>query len=188
MSGADNMRYDLASLTGIAERNDQSIFRLFRFAQPTVSYGRLQKATDIAAHVPPGWAVAQRPTGGGIVLHDGDLCLSLCWRKGEGPMPARPQEQYRWIHSVVAEALAEIVPVRMASCRDLAAPQEPFGVRNCFRNPVGFDLLDQQKKIVGGALRCTRRAILYQGSIHAAATAALEARLWTLFQARLAAA
>ena len=53
----------------------------------------------------------------------------------------------------------------MAACRDVAAPEEPFSVRTCFANPVGFDLLKDGKKIVGGALRCTRRATLYQGSL-----------------------
>ena len=53
----------------------------------------------------------------------------------------------------------------MAACCDAVPSQEAFAVRSCFTNPVGYDLMINQQKIVGGALRCTRGATLYQGSI-----------------------
>jgi hypothetical protein len=70
----------------------------------------------------------------------------------------------------------------MADCRDAAAPEEPFAVRTCFANPVGFDLLKDETKIVGGALRCTRRATLYQGSLQLPDAPAFEHRLQAAFQ------
>ena len=88
------------------ERGDAvPTLRFFRFQEPTLSYGRLQKLDDVRPLLPDGWARVQRPTGGGIVLHNGDLCFSLCWKDGQAPLPKKPQDQYRWIHSVVLEAL-----------------------------------------------------------------------------------
>jgi lipoate-protein ligase A len=177
------MRYDSALLRGVERGIQPPILRIFRFKNATVSFGRLQKLRDIAPLVTPGWDVVQRPTGGGIVFHKNDLCLSLCWPRGHAPLPARAQDQYRWIHSVIMEALGS--GLRMAACGDAAPPSEPFATRTCFQNPVGYDLLDHQKKIVGGALQCTRRAILYQGSLQRMLSASEEEDLLTAFQTQL---
>ena len=185
LSGVDNMRLDAECLKGVEQEQVPATLRFFRFKEPTLSYGRLQKLVDVLPLLPDGWAPVQRPTGGGIVRHDGDLCFSLCWKEGQAPLPKKPQEQYRWIHSIVLEALSGNVAARMASCCDVAEPKEPFSIRTCFQNPVGFDLLQDQKKIVGGALRCTRRATLYQGSLQAAVTPAFEERLTMAFLDRL---
>jgi lipoate-protein ligase A len=180
------MRQDAETLSRIELGDAPPTLRFFRFKSPTLSFGRLQKRENVASLVPPGWDCVQRPTGGGIVLHNGDLCFSLCWEDGQAPLPKKPQDQYRWIHSIVLDALKADVPVRMAACCDVSAPKEPFEVRTCFQNPVGFDLLKGDNKIVGGALRCTRRATLYQGSLQIAVTPEIEARLQAAFQARLA--
>ena len=168
LSGADNMRYDVHLLEGVEQGHEPPTLRFFRFNEPTVSFGRLQKHKDIDSLVPHGWSLVQRPTGGGIVFHDNDYCLSLCWPAGSSLMPKRPQDQYRWIHSVIQEALKEEASLRMAACCDAPQAAEPFSTRSCFTNPVGYDLLRDEKKIVGGALRCTRRGTLYQGSIQCA--------------------
>jgi lipoate-protein ligase A len=180
------MRVDVDLLNGVERGVLSPTLRFFRFKEPTVSYGRLQKLADIAPLVPAGWDVVQRPTGGGLVFHNGDLCLSLTWAGGASLLPKRPQEQYRWIHAVILEALAQ-TGLRMAACGDIPKPDEPFSHRTCFKNPVGYDLLRAQEKMVGGALRCTRRATLYQGSIQLALTPTQEARLFHAFHSHLAA-
>ena len=179
------MRLDAECLKGIEQDQLPPSLRFFRFSEPTLSYGRLQKHDDVARLIPDGWATVQRPTGGGIVLHKDDLCFSLCWKDGQTPLPRKPKDQYRWIHSIVLQGLAADVPSRMAACCDVAASQEPFAVRTCFANPVGFDLLQDEKKIVGGALRCTRQATLYQGSLQLPNASAFEHRLKAAFQKAL---
>jgi len=179
------MRVDADLLNGVESGARPPTLRFFRFKEPTVSYGRLQKLSDISPRVPAGWDVVQRPTGGGIVSHHGDLCLSLTWAKGTTALPARPTEQYRWIHAIILEALGQGNRWRMAACGDVPPPREPFGKRACFNNPVGYDLLREQKKIVGGALRCTRLATLYQGSIQLALSPSQEAQLIRVFRSHL---
>ena len=187
LSGPENMRLDADVLAGVEEGRLPPTLRFFRFNAPTVSFGRLQKLSDVSPLAPFGWDCVQRPTGGGIVFHEGDLCLSLSWAGSLSPLPNRPQDQYRWIHGIILEALAEDRSLRMAACCDQAAPKEAFPQRTCFNNPVGYDLLQEQQKIVGGALRCTRRATLYQGSIQMKLTPEQERRLFHAFHARLAA-
>jgi lipoate-protein ligase A len=179
------MRVDVELLHGIERGDSPPTLRFYRFKEPTVSYGRLQKLTDITPRVPAGWKVVQRPTGGGVVFHDGDFCLSLCWPAGERSMPRRPQEQYRWIHSIILESLSSNLPVQMATCARVPFPEEPFSSRTCFKNPVGYDLMWNGKKIVGGALRCTREATLYQGSVQITVSPAQESHLLITSQTRL---
>jgi lipoate-protein ligase A len=184
-SGEDNMRADAETLARIECGGELATLRFFQFQKPTLSYGRLQKRDDVRLLFPTGWDLIQRPTGGGIVLHNGDLCFSLCWKSGQAPLPQRPQDQYRWIHSVVLDELGPGLNPRMAACCDVRAPKDPFSVRSCFTNPVGFDLLKDEKKIVGGALRCTRGATLYQGSLQIPNALALEHPLTLAFQKAL---
>jgi lipoate-protein ligase A len=37
----------------------------------------------------------------------------------------------------------------------------------CFESPVAYDIVVGSRKIIGGALRRSRRGVLYQGSLHA---------------------
>jgi len=160
MSGADNMRFDEAMLNGVGRRLAPPTLRFFYFDQPTVSYGRLQKIDAIQSLIPRGWSAVQRPTGGGLVFHEKDLCLSLCWpRELASPLPYRARDQYRWIHGIILESMG--ARYRMAACGDPKAMATPFEVRDCFTNPVGYDLMNGNQKVVGGALLFQKEAILY---------------------------
>jgi lipoate-protein ligase A len=177
------MRRDADILRGVEEGALPPTLRFFRFKNPTVSFGRLQKPDNIATLAPNGWDIVQRPTGGGIVFHNQDLCLSLIWTRGQSPLPSKVQDVYRWIHAVIQRAFDE--SIRMASCADACKKVEPFAVRQCFTQPVGYDLLNGDRKIVGGALLCRRNSFLYQGSIQPIPAAGLEERLRDVFEQTL---
>ena len=178
------MQYDADLLTSVSQGTLAATLRFFRFKEPTVSFGRLQKWTNVASLVPLNWTAVQRPTGGGIVFHKSDLCISLCWPHGQSPLPTRPQDVYRWIHAVIRDGLMND-QLTMASCRDTCDELQPFAVRECFSEPVGHDLLEGNRKVVGGALRWTREAVLYQGSLHRELTSTQEDHLLSIFQNHL---
>lgn len=182
MTGDENMRLDREALLAV-EAGAPATLRFFRWSEPTLSYGRLQRWEGVRPLIPAGWPAVQRPTGGGIVFHQDDLCLSLCWPKGDPALPSSASEQYRWIHRVILEAMAA-GSLRMASCGDLRTPSAPFERRPCFENPVGFDLLDGRQKVVGGALARRRGATLYQGSIQWPRASQWESSLRDAFAAK----
>jgi lipoate-protein ligase A len=185
MSGEENMAYDRQTLLKVQDPAQPAVLRFFRWSRPAVSYGRHQSLEAIQALVPSGWDAVQRPTGGGLVFHKEGLCLSLCWRAGQPPLPERLKDHYAWIHGVIATALNTDISPRLANCRDCVAPSE-FSTRDCFTQPVAFDILAQDKKIVGGALCRQKNAFLYQGAIQAALDPSLESHLRTAFERALA--
>lgn len=77
------------------------------------------------------------------------------------------------------ESLTPIIRLRMADCCDVPVSSVSFGERECFREPVGYDLMEGTRKRLGGALYRTRHATLYQGSIQWPLSAADEQRLKT---------
>lgn len=171
MTGEANMAFDRETLAAIESGDTPPTLRFFRFSKPTLTYGRLQTLPSLSSLVPPNWPAVQRPTGGGIVFHENDLCLSLCWPKGMAGIPTKPSDQYRWIHERILNALRSSANLRMAACCDTPTPQTAptsFQLRQCFNDPVGYDLLEGSEKRVGGALLHHRGAVLYQGSIQMA--------------------
>jgi lipoyl(octanoyl) transferase len=185
--GQANMDADRQTLSAVAEGRQPPTLRFFRWSEPTVSYGRLQPLETVRTLAPAGWPLVQRPTGGGIVFHDQDLCLSLAWPEGLAPLPRRPKEIYDWIHGVILQALQPLLDLRMAACCDLPESQTPFARRECFREPVGSDLLLKNQKIVGGALLHQKNGWLYQGSIQPLGLEMnrVEPALLSAFQGRL---
>jgi lipoate-protein ligase A len=207
MSGEENMEYDRRTLNQVAHNGARATLRFFRWARPTVSFGRLQRIDRIKNLVPKGWETVQRPTGGGIVFHKEDLCLSLCWPQGHPPLPLKATAQYEWIHRVVLEALGDLQSLRLVNCKDSFSPdapgqiasgdqygqplhsqsvRAPFENRQCFQSPVGFDVLSGDQKIVGGALARQRGVTLYQGSIQTISADLAEPLLTAAFDHRLA--
>ena len=179
------MRIDRLAMQEVAAAGRPATLRFFRWAQPSASYGRLQKLDDIRPLIPHGWPVVQRPTGGGVVLHRNDLCMSLCWPDGQPPLPAGPSAQYEWIHRTIRDALASLILLEWSSAHEA---QDDFETRECFSNPVQHDLVFSGQKIVGGALARRRGVTLYQGSIQSPGLDAAEAALSKAFERSFAGA
>jgi len=55
MSGAEIMAYDVDSLHHVESGDLPPTLRLFRFREPTVSFGRLQRRESIQPLIPKGW-------------------------------------------------------------------------------------------------------------------------------------
>src|SRR5688572_5302486 len=137
LSGEENMHFDADTLRQVSHGQIPATIRFFRFESPTVTYGRLQKLENVQAFIPEGWSAAQRPTGGGIVHHKNDLCISLAWMRHEPPMPLSPKDVHPFIHTLILEGLGR--GLHMAACADICEEKDPFEFRHCFTQPVGYD-------------------------------------------------
>ena len=73
MDGARNMARDHALALGLCD--GAAVLRVYRWASPTVSFGRTEPSAAFATlrRSGRGFAFVRRPTGGRAVLHDREL-------------------------------------------------------------------------------------------------------------------
>jgi lipoate-protein ligase A len=116
----------------------QPALRLYRWAQPCLSLGRHQR------QLPPPWLelaasggleLVRRPSGGGAVLHGGDLSYCLIWPGA----PADRRAAYRQACGWLLRAFADLgLP--------LVFGDQPAGLpaRSCFASSSAADLVHAQ--------------------------------------------
>jgi lipoate-protein ligase A len=182
-SAEKNMADDRAALEALTNGPEGAPrLRFFEWTDPVVTFGYLLDENLVRQWAQPFEPVdvVKRPTGGGAVYHTPtDLSLSLLWPRHAGVLPDRPQACYAAIHEAfrhgVAAYLGQAAPTLFtpaASVDDKPAAAERFSA--CFQKPVCDDVMLDDKKVIGGALRLTRKAILYQGAVQMGAGTDLE--------------
>lgn len=171
MSGELNMALDVV----LAERVDCAgciTLRFFRWAQPTVTMGRTTPAESeqaaLAAFGVP--EIVRRPTGGGFVMHDGELSLSLCWPRRGVKQLENLRDSYCLIHGAVRQALDGLGVYTRLAC-ELDEIRGPY----CASAVVRGDLVTLDgAKVLGGAQWRLGGAVLYQGHLWLEKVAGLE--------------
>ncbi len=157
------MDKDRLLFQAVKNSSENPYLRFYSWDTPTLSYGRtqgmdIQTQTDFLAK---GWNIARRPTGGGRVLHQRDLCFTVAWRKENSELPWKVMDSYCAIHTWLKNSL-ETVGYTLESCPD-AKSSNPESW--CFQSPVAHDILKEGQKIIGGAQWREGSAALHQGSI-----------------------
>jgi lipoyl(octanoyl) transferase len=139
------------------------VLRIYRWARPTLSFGRNQPALDrydpMAARA-LGVEVVRRPTGGREVLHDRELTYSVT-APIEGPGDLRAA--YRILNQALVEALRSIgIPARMA----VPSGRTPDpGAGACFQAPAEGEVEVEGRKLVGSAQVRIEDRLLQHGSL-----------------------
>ncbi len=174
LSGADNMRTDRAALDrALSGAPFEPTLRFFGWSEPTVTYGYLLDPASVKSWAAkyPSAPLVQRPTGGGAVYHaETDLSLSLVWPRASNLFSDRPRDCYAEIHATLKPALESLTGgafslKRPSDAKNACAAASDNRFSACFQEPVCNDVMAGDKKIVGGALRVAKTALLYQGSI-----------------------
>jgi len=155
-----NMAVDEALLRAAVERG-RPLLRVYSWRQPAVSIGYFQK---FPAHLAGHYDIVRRPTGGGLVYHDGDTTYTVVLPPGHPLFEMIATESYCTIHKAVAAALAVEAQVLNSKPRASLTSDE------CFRNPVHGDVVVDGRKLAGAAQRRTKWGLLHQGSIAAKLT------------------
>lgn len=145
------MQRDWENLLSV-ERGGQPLFRLYRWAEPTLSVGYSQDTPPFPL------PVVKRPTGGGALLHGWDLSFSYAGLREEwGGSFTRI---YRGFMSLVLESLREINPAFEMS-RYRGGYEDFF----CYFYPTLGEVTLEGKKVLACAMRVLRRAFLIHGSL-----------------------
>ncbi|MEY2496864.1 MAG: lipoyl(octanoyl) transferase [Verrucomicrobiota bacterium] len=153
-----NMAIDEALLETVSA----PAIRFYRWRGPALSFGYFGSYADVADQSPER-EIVRRWTGGGVVLHGGDLTYSVIIPAGHALFRRSSLEIYSAVHEAIRRALqADGVEATLATS---AAPKVS---EHCFANAVRADVISGGRKIAGAAQRRTRLGLLHQGSIQRA--------------------
>ncbi|HEX8295472.1 MAG TPA: hypothetical protein VF593_04185 [Chthoniobacteraceae bacterium] len=150
-----NMAIDEVLLTGATT----PILRLYGWARPALSFGYFVRFAEVEREACRRDLV-RRWTGGGVVLHGGDLTYTLIVPRAHPFFHIPARESYLRIHRSLAELLTSWE--EKVTLTESAAPKIS---ESCFANPAEADLLVGEQKIAGAAQRRTSSGLLHQGSI-----------------------
>ena len=134
--------------------------------RPQATFGYIQKISQAEIELKKLGInkFTRRMTGGGLVLHKDDLTFSLVF---DLPSRVQPNLIYTALHGAIQEELkdAGFLASVYAGKSDYRPQTSGGQVQNCFTNPVADDLMQDGKKVLGGALRRFDKRVLYQGSL-----------------------
>ena len=144
---------------------DKNFLRFFNWQeQKAITFGYAQRSKSLKEQFNLGYQITRRPSGGGVVYHEGDLTFSIIFTSGE-----RVEEIYKKLHTAIAGELKKYISqVQNYDQKNIFKPVENGQSKSCFANPVLDDLMVDGKKILGGAIRRFGNRILYQGTLQIA--------------------
>ena len=155
-----NMSVDEALLCHVEDGGP--VLRLYRWERPSMSLGYRQQPpawlSRCAAH---GVEVVRRTTGGGAVLHAGDLTYAVLAPRRGGGLPPEMRASYEWIREVLIDGLRSLGLA--------AAPSTPSArgdrAEVCFAGTTGMEVAVAECKLVGSAQRRVYWGLLQHGSL-----------------------
>jgi lipoyl(octanoyl) transferase len=157
------MALDLALLDH-AHHDGAAVLRTYRWARPTVSFGRnepVRHVWDVAAMQAAGYDVVRRPTGGRALLHADEVTYSVVL-----PLPRDVpwRVAYDAVNARLLAALRSLeVPAELHAPTD-RPPVSPDGPA-CFAEPAAGELIVRGRKLVGSAVWRTSDAYLQHGAM-----------------------
>ena len=177
-TGAHQMAVDDALLTLCKRDQSPPTLRLFGFRPACLSLGRFQPFDE--APLPPGLDLVRRPTGGGAVVHRGDICYSIVLPLSHPLAAGGIIDSYGHLAGGLVAALETF------GLPPLAATAATGGARRrawCFETVAPHELTLAGRKLVGSAQARRDGALLQQGSIRLAPDPAEAAQATSLQEA-----
>jgi lipoate-protein ligase A len=157
--GAWNMALDEALLEA-ASRRAESILRLYRWSEPTLSLGYFQRS--LPADLPEelqGLPRVRRLSGGGAILHHFEWTYS-CAIPRTHRLAQKAEQLYETAHAALIRSLGALGV--HAQLRGEAASDQAF---LCFLRGDPRDVIVSRQKVAGSAQRRRRGAVLQHGSV-----------------------
>jgi lipoate-protein ligase A len=164
--GCHDARYNMAldrSLFDACEVHPCDVFlRFYTWHPPALSLGHFDSPGGIDARraLRDGVEIVTRPTGGRVVLHDGDLTYTMVLPRSMGATAA---DVYIMISECLVAGLASLganVEMSRGSLGRSVSRNKP-----CFLSSARHEIVCGGKKVVGSAQRMGRNVVLQHGSI-----------------------
>lgn len=183
--GPTQMGLDLALLDHAHDEPATIWWRTYTWSRPTLSLGYFQAWHDAPATVRELWKgydVVRRPSGGGAIVHHGDLTYAIVVPSSH-PWCGQARSLYQAVHDAVGALLgedgAEVRRRQMTHLKESAVSKQDLPVSGslrapgmkaptpflCFEDGDADDLVLDGVKIVGGAQRRRSWATVQHGSI-----------------------
>ena len=162
-TGARQMAVDDALLTLCGRGESMPTLRMFGFRPACLSLGRFQPAEQVPR--PPGLDLMRRPTGGGAVVHRGDICYSIVLPLSHPLAAGSIVDSYQRLARGLAAGLESLGLPPLATA---TASRSSQGSRWCFEAIAAHELTLAGRKLVGSAQARREGALLQQGSIRLA--------------------
>lgn len=168
--GHRNMAVDEALLCACAAGQAPPTLRLYRWDGPVLSIGYFQDAgreIDLEKCRTLGVEVVRRPSGGKVVLHEGDLSFAVAVGGKGNPFSGRASAGLRRVGQCLIEAVRRCgVDARFASNEDLGRYSlNRSSGPGCFQTLYPHEVVVEGHKIAGIAQARRQGGVLIHGSI-----------------------
>jgi len=161
LSPSANMAVDEMLFRRAGKEKDIAVLRFFTFNKKCISTGRNQMLDNLPDDLKKtGLEIVRRPTGGGAVIHNGDLCYCLILPEAIIGLNSSLMDSYRLITEVFRYGF-KLLGVSVEYGVSKQCKNEPL----CFARTLTYELSLNGQKIVGSAQRRAMGILLQQGSI-----------------------
>jgi lipoate-protein ligase A len=165
------MRRDSEHLRRCSACEISGLIRLYCFAPPCLSLGRLEPVSDVDvdACARDGVDVVRRPSGGRAVLHDDEVTYAVICRDDDPHFGGDVLTSCARVHAAIARGLGLLgvtTTPHMLDTVDRRAARVTAAQADCFARPGAHELLDVAgRKLVGSAQARRGGALLQHGSV-----------------------
>ena len=142
--------------------NSDPILRFYSWDRPSVSIGYFQHYDSLLAE---DYTVIRRPTGGGIVFHEGNMTYSIIIPRCHWFYQVSRRENYRIISTIILDSLSLFNINGFLNREQEPTVSTEKNSQICFTNPAKFDVIVGDRKIAGAAQKRNRLGLLHQGCI-----------------------
>ena len=141
----EHMAFDETLAAAVARDGSQCFLRFYNWGNlpPAATFGYAQFFTDIEKEFNVKnfkGPFTRRPTGGGVVYHDGDLTFSLVFNSSV----TCAAQIYRMLHGAVNAQIQSGAGLAGRAGKEAYAPRVNGAAGICFESPVENDILDAE--------------------------------------------
>lgn len=168
LTGKVNMAVDEAIHRACQRGEVGPTLRFYQWRPACLSLGYFQeveKEVDLDGLTREGVDLVRRPTGGKAVLHDDELTYSVVI--AEKDFSGSVLETYHRLSEALVEGLRALgIPATLAALEHGVTSRDPrFRQAACFSAPSWYEIVSDNKKIIGSAQNRKNGFILQHGSI-----------------------